>query len=268
MTCVYPTKGLLSIPTRQRILLATALVLVDDTLPGADATVRNHRGIFDALCAMTIGTVHQRDIVIKMSMTRDPIATLLACIKDTTRVAQTMHADPVLYLVINGHSTLYRGQDAIDHATKSGETPFLARDGSTVRFSCLRYNGTDILTPSMTRTLLETIRDAGIRRTLVFFDTCHSMSLVSALLCPAIDLRIIHSSGEDEKTWQDQSQGSVMSCVWAQACAQRLEALAHLDSSLRTQALLTILYETIQTAAKIIASQILTAGPSHEFWVF
>lgn len=248
---------------------AHGVFVVDDTLSGSGASLENQRRVFDAFCRLSTGVTTRQTTVLALSKTQDVMGALGRVLKHIAQQTRTQRV--VLYLCLNGHSYLYRGEEALEHARRIGETPFLARDGSTVRFSTFRYRDEDLIKPSDMKRILDAIAAAKIARAIVFLDTCHSMSLVSALLCPAADIRIIHSTGEDEKTWQETTRGSIMSRAWADAAAAQLKHVERVRASCPAQATRIArrsLWEIIQRVADSISSQVLTTGPGQALSVF
>lgn len=251
-------------------LTAMALFVVDDTLPGGLVSLENHKRIFAAFCTLSPAVKRREQKEILLSHTRDLMGTLTAIFTHIKR--RILGGERiVLYCVLNGHSYLYRNDEAVKHAQEIGETPFLARDGTMVRFSTFRYENRDLITPKGMQRILDTIHSAGVTRTILFLDTCHSMSLVSVLLCPAMDIRILHSTGEEEKTWQASDLGSVMSHAWALASEKELASVleTHRRSPQKATKMLRSAFWTItQLVAQSISSQVLTTGPSQALWIY
>lgn len=249
---------------------AMGIFVVDDTLPGALVSLENHKRIFAAFCTLSPSVKSRATKEILLSRTRDFGTTLRMELMGLGRRIQSGERI-VLYFVLNGHSYLYRNDEATQHAAAIGETPFLARDGTTIRFSTFRYANQDLITPRGMQRILDLIRSVGVMRTILFLDTCHSMSLVSVLLCPAIDIRILHSTGEEEKTWQASDLGSVMSHAWALASEKEVSTIlqVHRQSPKKANEMLrTAFWHITQLVAQTISSQVLTTGPSQALWIY
>lgn len=253
-------------------MIAVGVFVFDDTLLGSQASLENHREIFRSFCFLSPGVRSTHETVLALSKTKNVFDALHRELQWISTTHRRTRQPVVLYLCLNGHSYLYRDQEAIEHAKEIGETPFLARDGSTVRFSTFRYGGKDLITPTQMKRLLEAINASPISRTILFLDTCHSMSLVSVLLCPPMDIRILHSSGEDEKTWQDSQRGSIMSLAWAEASREEVRRIKQLSRTRPKKAiqieLEIIFWKITQGVASRIVAQVLTTGPGQSFTIF
>lgn len=236
-----------------RAVPLVCLIVADTTLPGADRTIANVREIGDWI-AMTMP---------ELSGPYYSVVTFEEVVKTPFVVLDELHAltqQPcMLLLYITGHSKLWRGQEAAEASAHFGTPTLIARDGTTERISALMYDGRVALAPIDIKHILYDIPETVIR-TLFFIDTCHSMSLVSVQLVPPIDMRIIHSSADDEKTWQSEAEGSFMSAAWAQA-TRDLPPLAIANDP-------TPFWTTMQTVARSIQSQLLTSGPGQAFTFF
>lgn len=251
-------------------MTAIAIFVVDDTLPGALVSLQNHNRVFCAFCTLSPSVKRQETKEILLSHTRDFAATLTKELKGLKSRIQRGERI-VLYFVLNGHSYLYRNDEAIKHAAEIDETPFLARDGTMIRFSTFRYANKDLITPKEMQRILDTIHTCGVTRTILFLDTCHSMSLVSVLLCPAMDIRILHSTGEEEKTWQSSDLGSVMSHAWALASEKEVGTIKEVRRRSPKKAhemLRTAFWHITQLVAESISAQVLTTGPSQALWIY
>lgn len=167
-----------------------------------------------------------------------------------------------LMIYLNGHSRLWKGNEAFQIAQSTGQSNLLAQEDETLRFSSVMHDGKIILSPNDMMKILSGI-PLVVSRTILFLDTCHSMSLVSVLLCPARDIRIIHSTGESERTWQTIA-GSVMAISWTKVCSQLVQEKkkkkrVNLDS---------VFWTATKLVAIEIQSQVLTTGPGSSYWFF
>lgn len=249
-------------PARIQGTLAVSIVVSDRSIPGARETVANLGYFFLNLVQCAPNTsVHSR-IILPLDAPRQ---TVVSSIIDAIAALNQIRNPIFLFLAINGHSRLYRGEEATQHALMLGTQAFVAHDMSVERMSALQANGRDVLTATDIATILQYIQKVHIFRTILMLDTCHSMSLVSALACPPIDMRILHSTGEDEKTWQVAGFGSIMSRAWAQASSGVLENLVFARRQNAPKLVDTILstafWQMTQQAARIVSGQVLTTGP-------
>lgn len=228
------------------------LLVIDESLPGARETARNA-----AFCAEWIARASPS--VSPKSVTTQvlPFSTL-ACKRDALRAAVAALEPCNLLLYINGHSRLWRGADAARVSAAFGTPTLYARDGSTERISALVYRNRVVLAPIDIKRALDAIPQT-VARTLFFIDTCHSMSLVSVLLVPPIDIRIIHSSADDERTWQHSESGSLMSHAWASVLrTPSVEQEAKRGPK-------TLLWTVMRSVASALQMQLLTSGPGQAF---
>lgn len=263
MEKLYPNAG--------RVL--HCVLLLDQDLPGAECVEHNVHRIAEGMARLSELSGVKHHLI--------RYATLLP--GETLRMLKTtiasLNTEPCcLLLYLNGHSRLWKGQEAIHEAKQLGETQMLAKDQDTVRFSSLMARDRVVLSPTRMHELLCAV-PKQVQRTLLFLDTCHSMSLVSVLVCPPIHLRTVHSTGEDEKTYQT-LEGSVLSRLWVSAISkteeetiQKAQALISAKSSAKRKEAeeeyreyrSTIFWKATQHAAREIACQILTTGPDSAF---
>lgn len=260
MEKLYPNAG--------RVL--HCVLLLDQDLPGAECVEHNVHLIAEGMARLSeLSGVKYYPIRYATLLPGETLTLLKATIA-------RLNTDPCcLLLYLNGHSRLWKGQEAIQEAKQLGETQMLAKDNDTVRFSSLMARDRVVLSPTRMHELLCAI-PKQVQRTLLFLDTCHSMSLVSVLVCPPINLRTVHSTGEDEKTYQT-LEGSVLSRLWAKALETVEQEVVRLAAQIsrardRKQAVEeyaeykgTVFWKATQEAAKDIACQILTTGPDSAF---
>lgn len=280
-----------------------AILVVDTRLVGGKKTLENLTAMVSALPSVSCAAaptilVYDAAVIPPWTLKTRVVATLRGLHKKGPRF---------LFLGINGHSKLYKGADAQEMATGLGCEVFVMNTGPDARFSCLvSETGSEtnkapqsktmpVLTPIDMKEILFAI-PPNVKRTLVFLDTCHSMSLVSVLVVPPIDIRIIHSTGEEEKTWQTEAGGSVMSATWLRAlmllCGeprrrdprrrdprrvrQGSACCVGLDEEMRKasvqEAICCCTSGALQSLIKIVASlvrvQVLTTGPGQGLTVY
>lgn len=251
---------------------AHAIYIYDNTIPGAEKTLSNWKGVFEGFCKMLGFPFVASETLIPLSETANPVLDLFQDLTLITDQAKS-HSQPIfLFLVLNGHSYLYRNKSAIQKAQVIQGIPFYSRDGKQAQFTVMQYAGKDLIWPLDMQDILMTISRLGITRPIVVLDTCHSMSLVSTLLCPAGEIRILHSTTEDEQTLQNVVDGSLASHAWMIAINQELNLIQKFLST-RSLELYRILktefWELTRRVALNTSSQVLTTGPgqSNSIWI-
>lgn len=255
-----------------------AILVSDTTLVGAQETENNlvtFVKTIPEICLRPLKVVVYRVSVHTVLAQRQTLVVHLVDMLRSLETSSKENAESFLFLSINGHSRIYRDQEAIHFAKMTGENNMLARDGTRPRISTMvaKMGGREIplLTPSFMMIVLNAIPKT-IRRTILFLDTCHSMSLVSVLLCPPIDIRIIHSTAEDEKTWQSSNGGSIMSQAWKNAVLVFKQEIAKIDKKNNQhqfhEEMLHSFWTCTQLVAHQIQAQILTTGPGQAFFFY
>lgn len=168
----------------------------------------------------------------------------------------------LLVIYLNAHSRLWENNDPHSIAQQQACQCSFPPTQET-RFSTVMYRNSPVLGAQEIARLLCSL-PACVAKCVLVLDTCHSMSLVSSLLYPARDIRVIHSTGEKEKTYQT-PYGSVLSSALSVATAQ---AKAEMDHVRKTStpveiayALSTALWRTIQLCAASVSFEVLTSGP-------
>lgn len=253
-------------------MIVYAMILYDDTIVGGAQTMANMQSVVCSICALSPCVNVARSIIVPMpfsQIARERMTIVEAVQTHFARVARFRGEsyNVGLFLCLNGHSKLWKGREAVSAVRELGQQPaLLARDEQDVRFSSIMYQGCVALTPSMLKAILEAI-PPNVVRTLLFIDTCHSMSLFSSLNCPARNIRIINSSGEEEKTWQTQ-QGSVQSQAWARVLLRLVgdkQVIEEKEKGARKACLLDFLAKVMYTAQVAVAQELsiqtLSTGP-------
>lgn len=236
-----------------------ALILYDESIPGGLVTAQNALKIAQWIVTSSLTSVRLvlHPHLIPFSMLAQNKSLLFSFLRSCSR------SPSFLFLYINGHSKIWRGDEAQKMATFFGSPTLFARDGSTQRISSLMYNHQVLFSPLEIKLLLHSI-PSSIKRTLFFIDTCHSLSLVSCLLVPPSDLRIIHSSADDEKTWQHEKEGSLMSSAWVQVLSQLPLSQLKRNPSFSSFAL----WYCMQQVAQLLQMQLLTSGPGQALFFY
>lgn len=233
------------------------LIITDTSILGGESTTTKARDLGGMIGELSLGVSRVNTYTIHLT-TKEIV------LKNIFKVFDAIsHKRRPCFLMIylNGHSRLWRGKEALEIAQKTDQNHLVAKEEDTIRFSSLMHEGQIVLSPMDMQQILSSI-PRFVVRTLLFLDTCHSMSLVSVLLCPTIDIRIIHSTGESERTWQS-IEGSVMAISWTRVCSQLVTKKKKNQISLET-----VFWTATQLVALEIQSQVLTTGPGSSFWFF
>lgn len=233
------------------------LVISDPSVLGGETTTKKALELGDMIGELSLHVSRVISHVIYLT-TKEEVLTKIFHVFDLI-VRKKKPCFLMIYL--NGHSRLWKGNEALVIAQSTGQSNLLAQENETLRFSSLIHDGKIIFSPNDMMEILSSI-PLVVSRTILFLDTCHSMSLVSVLLCPAQDIRIIHSTGESERTWQTLA-GSVMAISWTKVCSQLVQ-----EKKKRRVNLDSVFWTATKLVAIEIQSQVLTTGPGSSYWFF
>lgn len=246
----------------KRALELHALVIGDTTVLGGDATLKKAQTLVQSIGVLSLHVSKIETNTLDLAICPDVIKAIHQVFIKIARSKRPCF----LLIYINGHSKLWHGAEALQTARDLGQKELVAQDQENLRFSSLMHDGKVVLSPIDMKDILTSI-PACVQRSLLFLDTCHSMSLVSVLLCPPIALRIVHSTGESERTWQTR-EGSVMAVSWLKACENLIDETRRVNRKQRLENLNTAFWDATQRVAADVKIQVLTTGPADAYAFF